>query len=251
MSALPARLSHPGREPCNRSRRSRLSSWAYFILVGLGLLSFVLNRRNFSGWRLLVWGSFGLLGAWQTRAVPFFAVVAAPITALNLQDYLSQRMVSAEPGGNQRVWAVLGRLGLLVGSLVLVALAWPGWLQGFENDARHVGWGVRSDPSLQGMAEAIGRWRRSGRLGDRDRAFALHPDIANYCAWFCPEEKSFFVLHQQLPRRVVQEYVALCRALNPALEEGHDRHLSSDPPSAVQALAEKLPRLGHHLSDRR
>jgi hypothetical protein len=65
----------------------RLASWAYVILVGLGLLSFVLNRRGLSGWRLLVWGSFGLLGAWQARAVPFFAIVAAPITALNLQDF--------------------------------------------------------------------------------------------------------------------------------------------------------------------
>jgi hypothetical protein len=198
----------------------QLASWAYFVLVGLGLLSFLLNWRNLSGWRLLVWGSFGLLGAWQTRAVPFFAVVAAPITALNLQDYLSRRTVSAEPSGKQRVAAVLGRLGLLGGSLVLVALAWPGWLQGFDSDARHVGWGVRADPSLQAVAETIGRWRRQGRLGDGDRAFAFHPDIAHYCAWCCPEEKSFFVQHPPLSPRVVQEYVELCRTLNPTLASG-------------------------------
>jgi hypothetical protein len=201
---------------------ARLASWAYFVLVGLGLLSFALNWRNLLGWRLLVWGSFGLLGAWQTRAVPFFAVVAAPIAALNLQDYLSRRTVSAEPGAKQRVGAVLGRLGLLVGSLLLVGLAWPGWLQGFDSDVRHVGWGVRSDPSLQAVAETIARWRQQGRLGDGDRAFAFHPDIAHYCAWFCPEEKSFFAQYPPLSPQVVQEYVELCRTLNPALASGGD-----------------------------
>jgi hypothetical protein len=213
-------------------KEAQLASWAYFVLVGLGLLSFVLIRRDLPGWRLLVWVSFGLLGAWQARAVPFFAVVAAPITALNLQDYL-HRPVSAEPDGKRRLGAALGRLGLLMGILVLVVLAWPGWLQGFESDVRHVGWGVWSDPSLQGVAETIGRWRRLGRIGESDRAFASHPDIAHYCAWLCPDERSFFVQDPSLPPSVVQHFIELCRSVNPALGAVRDGGLSSGPLSSV------------------
>lgn len=199
----------------------QLASWAYVVLIGLGPLSFVLNRRGLSAWRLLVWGSFSLLGALQARAVPFFAIVAAPITVLNLQDYLRRR-VPAEPDGKRSAGAVLGRLGLLLGSLILAALAWPGWLQGFESDVRHVGWGVWSDPSLQKVAEMIGQWRQQGRLQESDRGFAFHPDIAHYCAWFCPDERSFFVEHPSLPPRAVQEYRELCRSINPALEPTRD-----------------------------
>ena len=81
-----------------------------------------------------------------------------------------------------RDWSVRGRMGLLAGCLLLVLLAWPGWLQGFRNDARRVGWGVQPDPSLQRVAETIRRWRQEGRLGDGDHAFGFHPDVAHYCA---------------------------------------------------------------------
>ena len=40
------------------------------------------------GWRLPVWLAFAALAAWQVRLVPFFAVVAGPITALNLGERL-------------------------------------------------------------------------------------------------------------------------------------------------------------------
>src|SRR5262249_44098063 len=62
---------------------------SYFALVLLGVTSFALRaffRQGLIGWRLLVWGAFALLAAWQVRGIPFFAVVAGPITALNLQD---------------------------------------------------------------------------------------------------------------------------------------------------------------------
>jgi hypothetical protein len=203
-------------------RAINLAAWAYFVLTGLGLVSFVLNRRELRGWRLLVWGGFGLLGAWQVQAVPFFAVVAAPITALNLQDWLSRRStVSRGTDGGLRRWSVVGRMGLLGGGLLLLLLlAWPGWLQGFGNGARRVGWGVQPDPSLQRVAETIRRWRQEGRLGDGDHAFAFHPDIAHYCAWFCPEERAFFDQPFPLFPQAAREFEDVCRALNPARTAG-------------------------------
>jgi hypothetical protein len=201
----------------NALREVNLAAWAYFALIGLGLLSFVLNRSELRGWRLLIWGVFGLLGAWQVRLVPFFAVVAAPITALNLQDYLSCRSAAFPESRRRFGWAVPGRAILLAGSLFLVLLAWAGWLQGFHDDARRVGWGVEADPSLQRVAETIHRWRQQGRLSGGDRAFAFHPDVAHYCAWFCPEEKSFFDQRFPLFPRTAREFEEVCRALNPAL----------------------------------
>src|SRR5262249_51824248 len=65
-----------------------LAEWAYVALLALGLVALVLNRRHLSGWRLLVWAAFALLSVWRVRAAPFFAVVAGPVTALELQAFL-------------------------------------------------------------------------------------------------------------------------------------------------------------------
>jgi hypothetical protein len=174
-------------------REINLAAWGYFVLTVLGVLSFALNWRNLHGWRLLVWGGLGLLGAWRVGAVPFFAVVAAPITALNLQDYLSRRNTAARGlAGGAAGWSGLGRLVLLVGNALLILLAWPGWLQGFRNDTRRVGWGAPPDASLQRVADTIGRWRQRGRLAAGDRGFAFPSEVVHYCAWFCPQEKCVF-----------------------------------------------------------
>jgi hypothetical protein len=186
-----------------------LAVWAYFALVALGLAAFALNRRRPSAWRLLVWSAFALLGAWQVRTVPFFAVVAAPITTLELQSFLVRRRPAARPG--------LVRLALLPVLLGLLVVAWTGWLLGGPPQGRRVGWGVRPDPSLQRSAETIARWHEEGRLGPEDRPFALHPDVGHYLAWFCPAQKSFLDYRFGLFGPVAAEYEAICVGLNPAL----------------------------------
>jgi hypothetical protein len=201
-------------------REINLAVWAYFVLTGLSLLSFALVRRNLHAWRLLVWGGFALLGAWQMRFVPYFAVVATPITVLNLQDYLSRRRtVSVGERGGHGSGAVLGRLGLLAGNLLLVLLAWPGWLQGFHEDARRVSWGVRPDPSWQRVTETIRRWRQQGRLGGDDRAFMFPPGVAYYGAWCWAEEK--IAVNQFLPLspQEARAYEEVCRSLSLTPEE--------------------------------
>lgn len=67
-----------------------------------------------------------------------------------------------------------------------------GGLEGFPSDTRRVGWGVQPDPSLQRAAETIRRWRQQGQLAGNDRGLVFQPAIADYCAWFCPEEKFVF-----------------------------------------------------------
>jgi hypothetical protein len=197
-----------------------LAVGAYFVLVGLGLVSFVLDRRNLAGWRLPVWLVFGLLGAWQARLVLFFAVVAGPITALNLQDVLAARPRSARGPS----WAsALARGALVAGGLGLLGLAWLGCLQGWRGAARRAAWGVQADPSLQRVAKTLEQWREDGTLTDGDRVFAFHPDVVHYCAWVCPEVKGFFDYRLPLFPEAARQYAQACRELNPVVGSAGER----------------------------
>jgi hypothetical protein len=205
-----------------------LAAWAYFVLVGLGLASFTLLRKNLSGWRLPVWLAFGVLGAWQVRTLPFFAVVAGPVTALNLQDALAAR--PARRAG-QRSWApALAHAALVAALLALVGLAGLGSLQGWGVEGRKVAWAVQPDPSLRRVAQTLLRWRQQGRLAEGDRVFGFHPDVVHYCAWFCyPEEvKGFFDHRLPLFPEVARVYEEACRDLNPAVGAGREKAARAD-----------------------
>ncbi len=185
-----------------------LASCAYLVLLVVGALSFLLNVRNLSGWRLLVWLTFAGLSAWLMRTIPFFAVVAAPITALNFQDAFS---LTKEPRG--RLLPGASYLALVMSALALIGLAWPGWLQGFRDSGHHVEWAVQPDSSLKRAAERLQLWHQQGKLGE-GRGFLYHPSLANYCAYFCPEEKGFLDQRLSLFRGVADEYEEICQAVS-------------------------------------
>lgn len=189
-----------------------LAGGAYLVLLAVGALSFLLNVRNLTGWRLLVWLTFAGLSAWLARTIPFFAVVAAPITALNLQDAFAPAQEPPSPARRSLVGVC--NFALVMSALALIVLAWPGWLQGFQDKGRHVDWAVQPDSSLRRVAEKLHLWR--DKLG-KGRGFLSHPSLVHYCAYFCPEEKGF--LDQRLPlfRDVAESYEEICRAVNPAL----------------------------------
>ena len=75
-----------------------------------------------------------LAGRRYGRLVPFFAVVAGPIAALNFR---------ARYGTTTRSWRLSWAPGFLVmlTGFVLMALTWPGWLQGFNRRERAAGLG--------------------------------------------------------------------------------------------------------------
>jgi hypothetical protein len=184
------------------------SALAYFALIALGLISFHLRREALRGWRFLVWACFGLLAAWQMRTIPFFAIVAGPITAINLQDF------GADWRGSRPRMSLVGRLALLLGVLGLISLAWPGWLQGYGRSDRHVAWDVQPDSSLRRAAEALHSLRTQGKLRDGERVFALDPEVAQYSAWFCPGERHFFDHRYPLFPQAAREFEVVCQALN-------------------------------------
>src|SRR6202011_3662875 len=101
----------------------------YYALIVLGLVSFFLAGAAWSWWRLLVWLLFALLSLTLTRAIPFFAVVGGVIAALNGQDFAVQRFgVRPSLDPRRKNWSLLGRTLTLLAGLVLLVLAWPGWL---------------------------------------------------------------------------------------------------------------------------
>jgi hypothetical protein len=63
--------------------------WAYYGLVALGAVSFLVNQNYRRGERLAVWLGFLVLSALATRNIGFFAVVGGSLTVLNLRDWRS------------------------------------------------------------------------------------------------------------------------------------------------------------------
>ncbi len=193
---------------------------AYFALTGLGLISFFLCPSALRDWRLVVWLPFALLAAWQARAVPFFAVVAAPIAVLNGQDFLIGRGRERSPLAGPSFVSAAGGVLLGAGLLALIFLTWPGWLTGYGREVRRVGWGTPIDPSLRRTAETIERWRREKRIAEGERVFAFAPEVSQYACWFAREEKHFFNHSYPLSAETARDYETVCRALEPGLAAG-------------------------------
>jgi tetratricopeptide (TPR) repeat protein len=191
---------------------------AYLALLALGPVSFVMHRAALRSWRLTVWLPFAALAAWQARTIPYFAIVAAPITVLNLQDFAASAVENT--GSRPRPRNLLISLSpclLVSGLLGLICLAWLGWLAGLGRDDRRVAWDVQPEPSLQRAAEILHRWRQEKSLVDGEAIFAVAPEITGYLAWFDPGEKQFFDHRYPLFAVVARDYETVCRALQPEL----------------------------------
>jgi hypothetical protein len=187
---------------------------AYYVLTLLGLASFLLHWPALRDGRLLVWLPFAVLAAWQARLIPFFAVVAAPITALNWQDIVKARSVGPGPRGRFVFGASL--LAVVLSLMSIIALTWLGWPTRYDRVERHVAWGVQEDPSLRQTVATLEYWRRHGLLPDEERIFALAPEAAHYGAWFCPGERQFFDHRYPLFPVAAREYETVCRTLLPS-----------------------------------
>ena len=180
---------------------------AYFILAGLSLLSFGLNREHFSPTWALLWLVFFALSAFHMRLIPFFAIVAGPCLARNLQDWLAER--TANP-----IW--WERRAVLLGVVLLVA-AWPGWLQSQPFERR--GLELVSDPSLERAARQVQSWFEDGMLADDQHTFNFNTETANYLAWLGAKsgsrDKGFIDARLQLfPAEAVRDFVAIRQGLS-------------------------------------
>jgi tetratricopeptide (TPR) repeat protein len=101
-------------------------------------------------------------------------------------------------------------MGVLIG-MVLLVLAWPGWLQVAPYQPR--GWAVEPNGSLVRMAEQLKDWHGEALLRPDRFSLNLSPEAAHYLAWFCPEEKGFVDSRWPLFDRVADDYVRMHRLL--------------------------------------
>src|SRR5262249_504202 len=104
----PATLEYPREDPSDRAALQSPLEYlndaaslhqparrGYGGLIVIGLLSFIVQGAQVSLARLLVWLALLGLSLYRAGAIPFFAVAAGPISALNFQDWLSRRPASA------------------------------------------------------------------------------------------------------------------------------------------------------------
>jgi tetratricopeptide (TPR) repeat protein len=167
------------------------------LIVSVGSFGLILiggQKEARLGWGgLAVFLLFTVLSLVQSRLVPFFAVVAAPLAALNLQDYFraSSGAIPYRDRG-ARGWAVAGRFAAGLAAVVLLFLAWPGWLHARFGDftsSRRVAWRMEPDPAHLDTAQELRALKQQGLI---DRGFHFSADVAHYLAWFAPEVKGFF-----------------------------------------------------------
>jgi hypothetical protein len=160
---------------------------AYGALVLLGM-SFLLRRGGLPVGRLLIWAVFLALSVYRSGAIPFFAVVAGPITALNLQEWLAHRdstsSVPAPP-----FWTRVLRFAsvpLLAGA---VLAAWTGWIRSYPGEPRS--WQVVLDPGLEAAAHQLAEWHLRRDVSAEARGLPTSAAAAHVLAWACPAEKCF------------------------------------------------------------
>jgi hypothetical protein len=199
-------------EPLTAAGGYSLAVFAFFALLVLTVLSFALNRKSLFSWRGTVLVPFALLAAWQARLVPFFAVVAGPILALNLREVISETR-----------FVRIGRAAVLAACVTLLALSWLGWTTGFNNRERGTAWRIHTDPTLARAATGIAEARKSNLLPAESRVFASHADVGHYLAWFAPGERYFLDSRLQLFTSAASDYTAL-QSLAPQNAESVRKH---------------------------
>jgi tetratricopeptide (TPR) repeat protein len=198
---------------------------AYVALVLLGIGSFALNYNDWRWSRFALWAGLLGLSAYHARAIPFFAVVGGPLAALNLQEWAARCW--SEPRRAQGSWRTVllaGRGSAIVVTTLSLLAAWPGWLFGVRGMSmvrvHRVSWTIEPEPSHVQVAEQIARWRRDGKLKPDEHGFNLAPDLPNYYAWYCPDEKGFVDFRFELFTSVAPAYEDVRSAINLEREKG-------------------------------
>jgi hypothetical protein len=201
---------------------------AVFPLLLLGLIAFTLialvkpqpNSPSLQVNRFLPWLFFAVLALALWRMIPFFALLAAPLTALTLGEFLHWQQTSNAVSAARRDRGLnLARLVSLPLMLVLLYLAWPGWLHGMTGanefrSAHRVAWTIRPDEPFQRAAESLHELKQQGRRN----VFNTSRELANYLPWFAPDVKYFMDTRYSLYTGQAETYDKARKALaDPAL----------------------------------
>jgi hypothetical protein len=183
---------------------------SFYLLAVMAALSFAINYRGVRWWRVLLAVFFLALSLWHVRAVPFFAVIAAPILSLNLQEAARRR----EAVGHKRdPLAPVGQFFAFALLMGLLVAGWPGWLQSRPYERHRFALANDLDPALEKMALKLREMREQGVLPADARGFHFSPEVDNALAFYAPEIKGFFDNRYGLFGKVASDYVTVRRGL--------------------------------------
>jgi hypothetical protein len=96
---------------------------AFFPLIAVTIASFWVNWTGFRWWRLLLVSFFLVWACYRWQAIPFFAIVAGPISVLNFQDFAARRKRAPLPAATVAQINPWPSLITLVACLVVLAVA--------------------------------------------------------------------------------------------------------------------------------
>jgi hypothetical protein len=200
-----------------------IAGFAIYFLLVLGLVSFTLTALTkpqpkaptLQVNRFLLWLVFGVLALMLYRLIPFFALVAAPLTAMTLGEFLLwQQDCNAVSQEKRDRGLHLARLTSVPFMLLLLILAWPGSLTGpisFDTySSRRVAWDMNADASMREAAETLHELKKNGEC---QNVFNGSIEVANYLPWYAPDVKFFMDSRFSLYARDVASFVKARQAL--------------------------------------
>ncbi len=214
-------------------------AYAVLFVGGAAALGFGYGRLRVA--HVALWIGFAALSLLSIFAIPLFAVVAVPLVAAQLNAFGARAELKTWGDPKTRLLLIGSSVGRVAGVLAACALcvvAYPGWVHPEPNHpatARRVAWGVEPEPSLLSAAEQFKRWHDTGRLPADARGVIVNVDLANYVAWFAPQEKVFFNARYNHHGRELPDYLALRKALG--LIEVKDYRPSAKDAAEVLARA--------------
>ncbi|MBI2805286.1 MAG: hypothetical protein HYX68_09945 [Planctomycetes bacterium] len=194
---------------------------AFFPLLLMGMAAFTLvafvrgssEAPTLHTTRFLLWLFFAILGVLLYRVLPFFALVAAPLTAMTLGEFLRwQQTNNSVSLANRDRGLRLARLVSVPFLLLLLYLAWPGWLHGAieYNSRTRVAFDIRPEPSLKRAAETL----RDLHTNDKPaRVFNISFEMGNYLSWFAPGVKYYADTRFHLFAGQTRQYTNVNKAL--------------------------------------
>ncbi len=184
-----------------KSSEPKLNAIAFAVLLLGSAAALACGFTRVRLQHLLLWFAFGSLSLVHVRLVPFFCIVAIPIAGWYLNGVSSTIRLGAWADLKTRLLltaSAFGRVLCVIGFLIAIASAYPGWLHAPQGDPTYervyinrVDWAIDSDPGLVRASEQLHAWRSDGALPDDFRGLGTSIELGNYCAWYAPKEKVF------------------------------------------------------------
>jgi hypothetical protein len=221
-----------------------LNGFAYAALFLAGSVALGFGPGRVRGAHVALFVGFAGLSLVSMYAIPLFAVVAAPLVAAQLNAASAGAELKSWGDPRSRLLYLGSTGGRVVSLLVLVALcvvAYPGWVHpdtSYQPYVRRVAWGVEPDPAMVAAAEQFGAWRASGKLPADARGFVANLELANYLAWYAPDEKVFANGRYSHHARELPDYVTVRKGLR--LIDPKDEPAAFDATAAVGPEAEAV-----------